>query len=504
MLLCAFPLSAQQSAADQKSAVDQKSAANQKEPEDDTPRLILAISTADYPATPGDVYNLSFAVSGTAVSVPLTLDAVYQLKIQNMGTINARNKTYLQVRQEVENLISKNYPMSGPSLTLVRMGHFTVQVGGETTVTDIQNVDGLTRVSTLAATNLTDKASIRFVQVIPANGKARTCDLFIANRNGDLSQNPYVSPGDRILIPSAGRIVELQGEVYRPGSYELLPEEGLERLVQYYGDGFNLSADSSRITLSRISTETPGETRVFSYQENSGMTLEDRDVISVGNKAAKRPVAFFEGALSRETAAVEEITEDTKKIPTAVEKTTGEVEGMAKLEYPFYEGETLGNAVLTNAGRFSSASDLVNAYVIREGNHIPMDLTRYIYYNDFSRDIPLVNGDVIIIPFRQYFVLVSGAVTQPGRFPYVPDRQAEYYINLAGGRDDLRNNKRGVTIRDINNRMVKDTVIIEPEMMITVPTNRFSARFNQYGPIVTTIISIISSVISILAVTGSF
>jgi protein involved in polysaccharide export with SLBB domain len=99
-------------------------------------------------------------------------------------------------------------------------------------------------------------------------------------------------------------------------------------------------------------------------------------------------------------------------------------------------------------------------------------------------------------------VLVSGAVKAPGRFPYVPDRQADYYINLAGGRDDLLNNKWGVTIRDMNNKKVKKNVMIEPEMMISVPTNRFSARFNQYGPIITTILSIAASVISILAITG--
>jgi protein involved in polysaccharide export with SLBB domain len=460
------------------------------------PRLMLALSTADYPATPGDVYNLSYyaVIAGNSpqmVSMPLVLDAGYQLKVQNMGTVNARNKTYLQVRQEVEGLVSRNYPMSGPVLTLARIGNFTVLVTGETVNAGNRSVDGLTRVSVLL-TFLTGKASIRFIKVTHANGTTRTCDLFAAARNGDLSQNPYIAPGDRILIPPAGRIVQIQGEVYRPGTYELLPGEELESLIAYYGDGFTLAANPCRIRLTRISSEAPGETRIFPYDGNAGIVLADLDVVEVENKAAVRPVVFFEGALSLGTAAVEQ--------------TGAAVEGAAKMEYPFYEGETLGNAARANAGRFTASSDLTQVYVIRNGEHIPMDLNRHLYYNDFSRDIALENGDIIVVPFRQYFVLVSGAVKLPGRYPYAPDRQADYYINLAGGRDELLNNGRGITITDMHKRTEKlraDTVI-QPETMIRVPTNRFTAHFNQYGPIITTILSIVTACLTIFAITGSF
>jgi protein involved in polysaccharide export with SLBB domain len=719
---------------------------------------MLALSTSDYPATPGDVYNLSYHAGitgngGMAVSIPLVLDAGYQLKVQNMGTINARNKTYLQVRREVESLVSRNYPMSGPTLTLARMGSFTVLVTGETTNAGNRGVDGLTRIAALSS-SLTGKASIRFIKVTHANGTTSTYDLFAAARNGDLSQNPYVSPGDKIVIPAAGRIVQLQGEAYRagryelladehlveliekygdgftkeaaqdklvitrlnpalegsrevinlswqskdavtledgdivsvinkelnrqavffegamfpvvedeelqdrderthavtripyyfypgetigqagrnlrnyfsdvsdlsaayilrgeeqiavnlerflyrnetegdvplasgdivvipyrryytmtgevniagnraldslarlsalltdltakassrlvtvtseagatatydlfqarrfgdlsqdpyirprdtiqvlpagrvvtlngevfrPGVYELLPGEDLVALVEQYGDGFTLAADPGRIRLTRINAEAAGETKVFDFKENAGMTLKDRDVISVGNKALTRPVVFFEGAIAQATATVE--------------GTTAEVTGTAKMEYPFYEGETLGNAARASAGRFTVSSDLANAYVIRDGRHIAMDLRRYVYHNDFSRDITLVNGDTIVIPFRQYFVLVSGAVKLPGRYPYVPDRQADYYISLAGGRDDLQNNGRGITITDMNKRKMKDDVMIEPETIIWVPINRFTVYFNQYGPVITTVLSIVSTVLTIFAVTG--
>jgi hypothetical protein len=202
-------------------------------------------------------------------------------------------------------------------------------------------------------------------------------------------------------------------------------------------------------------------------------------------------VAFFEGALSQGAATVEQ--------------TGTAIEGTAKMEYPFYEGETLGSAARAIAGRFTASSDLAKTYVIRNGEQIPIDLNRYLYYNDFSRDLALENGDIIVIPFRQYFVLVSGAVKLPGRYPYVPDRLADYYITLAGGRDELLNNGRGIRVTDMNEKTgrLRADAVIMPETMIWVPTNRFTAYFNQYGPVITAILSIVSTVITIFAITGN-
>jgi hypothetical protein len=80
----------------------------------------------------------------------------------------------------------------------------------------------------------------------------------------------------------------------------------------------------------------------------------------------------------------------------------------------------------------------------------------------------------------------------------------EYYVNLAGGQDELLNNGLGMKVYDMNNKRLPKTGNIPPESMISVPINRFSAKFNQFGPIITTILSIVSTTISILVLSGSF
>jgi protein involved in polysaccharide export with SLBB domain len=365
-------------------------------------------------------------------------------------------------------------------------------LSGEVIEAGDKPLSSLTRLSALA-TEFTDKASTRFVRIRSAAGKTRDYDLFLARRFGDLSQDPYIRPGDRIHIPAAGRIVSISGEVFRPGTYELLPEEHLDALISYYADGFTLNADTERIRLSRIHTleGLSGETQFTSFRESPRVLLEDRDRIFVDDKSVNRPVVFFEGALSPMRT-------------TEVEETSAEIEGTSKMEYPFYYGETLGNAVRAIRKQFTAVSDLTNGYILRGEEQIPVDLRPFLYEHDFSKDMALENGDTIIIPFKQYFVLVSGAVKAPGRYPYVPDRQAEYYINLAGGRDELLNSGRGIKVFDMYHKNLKLSDHIPPESMISVPVNTFTAKFNQFAPVITTILSLVSATLSILAITGVF
>jgi protein involved in polysaccharide export with SLBB domain len=363
---------------------------------------------------------------------------------------------------------------------------------GEVAETGSRSITALTRLSALL-TDLSAKASTRLAIVSSPGGPEKIYDLFLSRRFGDLSQDPYIRPGDTIRVPAAGRRVSIQGEVFRPGEYELLPGEGLRELVEYYADGFTLAADPEGLDLTRISVSPGqvGEARHISYREQVDFALEDRDQVTVRNKIEKRPRIFFEGALY---AA---ITGD-------VETTSAGIEGTTLVEYPFFSGETLGNAAYNLRDRFGAVSDLRKAYMIRGQEHIPVDMYQFVYHRDFSKDMVLENGDTIIIPFQQYFVLVSGAVIAPGRYPYVPDRMAEYYINLAGGRDDLLNTGGGIKISDMNNQRLDPGNFIKPETIIEVPTNRLSARINQYAPVISIVLTLISTTLSIFAIMGIF
>jgi protein involved in polysaccharide export with SLBB domain len=106
-------------------------------------------------------------------------------------------------------------------------------------------------------------------------------------------------------------------------------------------------------------------------------------------------------------------------------------------------------------------------------------------------------NDTLVIPFRQYFVTVSGAVINPGRYPYIPDRNWEYYIALAGGFKEEQNSLKKVTIWNVLGEKLNKNSIITPETVINAETNAFLYHFNRTAPVVTTILSLVMTFISV-------
>jgi len=97
-------------------------------------------------------------------------------------------------------------------------------------------------------------------------------------------------------------------------------------------------------------------------------------------------------------------------------------------------------------------------------------------------------------------VSVAGAVTTPGRYPYIPGRDWEYYIGLAGGFIVDKNFNQTVTIKDLNGKVMKKSDPIAPETTITAATNSFTYYFGKYSPVITVLLSAISATATLIAV----
>jgi protein involved in polysaccharide export with SLBB domain len=62
--------------------------------------------------------------------------------------------------------------------------------------------------------------------------------------------------------------------------------------------------------------------------------------------------------------------------------------------------------------------------------HIPSDLSRLA---KTPGDVQLRDGDVLIIPKKTNYVVVSGQVYNPTAVSYVPGRSAKWYLSQSGG-----------------------------------------------------------------------
>lgn len=462
----------------------------------DTPDAQLAMSESSYPVTAGDVYTLAFAAGATPVSYSIPVDSTYKIRIANLGVIDCKNLTYLQLKNMVTGIVQKNYPMGGVQFVLTSPATFRVTITGEVVKTVQKNAWALTRLSTFIKESFTDYSSSRNIKIVSESGEEKTYDLFLADRKGDLSQDPYLRPGDKIVVNRISRRVALNGAVERPGVYELLDGENLKKLIDYYGNGFESLADLSRIELYRSVTGNHDSGEKLYLNEQSyvdDFKLICYDEITISTFEDLKPVVFVEGAVTNTNTNINTVT-DTNTNTNLVAST--------KIAMRFNNGEDYAFFVRNNKDMFTDVSDLENAYILRGSETIPVDLSKMLYDATYYSKIEIKYNDRLIVPFKQFFVTVSGAVYSPGRYPYIPDRTWDYYVGLAGGFIKEKNKMDAVTIIDINGKKHKKTEFILPEMTIDAKANSGLYYFNQYAPVITTILSAVSTSISVLAVTG--
>jgi protein involved in polysaccharide export with SLBB domain len=276
------------------------------------------------------------------------------------------------------------------------------------------------------------------------------------------------------------RRITIEGAVRRPGTYDLMSKENLRDLIEVYGDGLTPLADPSRIGLTRyVNGMDKVGNKVYLTEKaiKEDFTLENYDVVEVPSIMSVRPVLFVEGAVG----ASEE----------------GNLTASNRITVRFEPGEDYGSLVRRNLGWFSAVSDTTNAYIMRNGERIAINLDPLLYSMDYQSHHYLEQYDTLVIPFRQYFVTVSGAVRNPGRYPYIPDRNWEYYVALAGGFNKDQNSFRKIAITDIEGRSLSKKDKITPETIINAETNAFLYHFNQVSPFITTTLSLIMTFLSL-------
>jgi len=444
--------------------------------------LMLARSDPNFRVTPGDVYTLTFLLNGNLVSHTIVVDTAYRIRVANLGIVNGEGQTFAQVRNRVEAIVANNIPLSGPQLTLAQPAIFRVFVDGQVRRTGEHSAWALTRLSSLVDDNLTRLSSTRDVTIRSVNGQTQVFDLFQFWRFGDQTQNPYLRPGDVITFNRVSRVVTIRGAVERPGTYQLLYGENIRDLIESYGGGFAPLADRTRIELVRhLNSEDAAGNRIFLTQDDleNGFVLEDYDVITVPAMRDLRPVLFVEGAV------------DIYNTPRffAHER----LYASNRITVQFHAGETYASMVQRNRGWFSSMSDTENARIVRQcGEEIPINLNNALFDASYRSEILIQHSDTLIIPFRQFFVTVSGGVARPGRLPFIPDRGWEYYIAMAGGFSPARNACGRVVITDKHGNRLNPGDPIGPETVIHARTNSVFFWARQVGPVLSVILSGIS------------
>jgi protein involved in polysaccharide export with SLBB domain len=448
-------------------------------------RVLSAISNTAYPVTPGDIIALSYTDGRERIELQLQVDGSYRVVIPAIGTADGRGKTFEEFAREIERLVETYLPFSLPRAVLTGTGVFSVTVRGEVNATQEVPAWGLSRLSSVvdAATRF---ASTRRVQITRSDGTTLVCDLYVALREGDLSQNPLVRAGDVVTIERAKQIITLAGEVARPGVYQLLPGEGLSELINRYGNGVLPSGDSQAVLVRRYQEGTTKTVDVLRVSQESfdSFSLQHLDTVYISPVVPLSRAVTIEGAINMG---------ETQSQSSALSSS-------GRVYYQFFPGETVLEMMQSIAHRFSAVSDLRETYLLRADRLLPVDVQAILMGGDEqSAQLTLKEGDRFVIPFNQLFVNVTGAVMRPGTFPYIPDKTAAYYINLAGGFDPAKNRNGAYTVLDKAGTELQKNETVPPEAVVTAKLNTFQAVNGMNLATTVTIVGLVATILSIVA-----
>lgn len=259
-----------------------------------------------------------------------------------------------------------------------------------------------------------DIGSYRNIEVIRNDKVIRVVDLYKFLSRGDQSDNINLKDNDVIRIPAYKARISLEGEVKRPGIFELVADENLERILEYAG-WFTENAYINRIA---VEQKTGSERKVAdlnaanyaSYIPHAG------DVIAVAkildryeNRVQIRGAVFRPGTYS---------IEQNMTVKSLIEKANGVVE----------------NVFLERATLIREQADLTKTYLTV---NLKAALT-----GDSAQNTLLQKEDELVIYFNydlleKHAITISGEVRKPGTYSYTSEITLQNIIMEAEGLTDL-------------------------------------------------------------------
>lgn len=239
---------------------------------------------ADYVMGPGDELSVQlFGSQNRTLQLIVTRDGV--VNFPELGPIRVGGMTFNAARRAIEARVEQGMIGVQASVAMGDTRGIRVFVLGEAKLPGSYTVPGLATMTTalFASGGVKPIGSLRDIQLKRQGQVVRRLDLYDLLIRGDTSDDAKLLPGDVIFIPPVGPTVAVDGEVKRPGLYELRDETSIADVVRMAG-GFTPEADATRATLTRIDAERRRVVQDVDLVQGAGRTQAPRngDVLRIG------------------------------------------------------------------------------------------------------------------------------------------------------------------------------------------------------------------------------
>jgi protein involved in polysaccharide export with SLBB domain len=386
----------------------------------DTPTLNFEPSSklatpVNYILGPGDELQISvYGVQEFNASVPVTVEG--KVNIQYVGQISVSGMTIEAATQKIKGAMGRVYStvrsgqsQVGVSLTRIRTIKVTLigsKQPGNYSVSSLATVYNALFLGGGPGKN----GSYRNIELLRNNKVYKKIDIYQFLVNGNQSDNVGLKDNDVIRIPAYTQRVTVEGQVKRPGIFEMKTGETFNDLLSF-ASGFNEFAYTASVN---VLQKTNKEFKVKDIKESE--------------YGSYRPLA---GDVFRVSKILNRF-ENRIKIEGAVFRPD---------TYSFYEGMRVSDLIAQAEGLKEDAyAD--RATIVRLKPDLTTEVTNVnlakVLAGDSEADIPLQREDIVtvysILDFREeYKITIDGEIKKPGVYEYQDNLTLNDLLVQAGG-----------------------------------------------------------------------
>jgi protein involved in polysaccharide export with SLBB domain len=374
----------------------------------------------DYQLGPEDVLVVDLW-GATQKYLELTVTAEGTVRPENLAPVYVNGLSIETASEKIIDRLSQIYgglkAKSGEKssifhqISLGSIRSINIEVVGDVARPSLYSLPSLATVYTAlhAAGGPTENGTFRNIRLIRNNKLLTTVDVYSFLTNGIRSGDERLRNGDVIIVEPSNSRVELEGEIKKPGLFELKSDENFQDLLNY-ASGFTSSAFKATVTVKRNGDR---ERQIIDVNTEEFQTFipQDGDLIEVSailDRFSNRVI--INGAIFREG------------------------------EYQLTENLTLKD-LINKAGGLRGDAYMTRATIYRTNEDfsqvtIPVDLRSLIDGN--ISDIALLREDVVKITSiydikEEFYVQVTGEVLEGGVYPFFNQMTVQDLIILAGG-----------------------------------------------------------------------
>jgi len=291
------------------------------------------------------------------------------------------------------------------------------------------------------------KYSSRNILIIHNDGSSQIADFEDAAVTGNIEMDPFVRENDIITIPSEPYEfpeISISGAVLRPVRLPYKSNDNIGKLLKF-GYGIREDADLDNIFLSTADgrKEKLNLNSDLSF-DNPDRPIEPGSSIIIGEqkrKTTKTGIVYIQGFVNKPGSYV--LNDNLTNLYDLIAEAGGFMnEAYLPLAYILRNDRSFLNRTfpLWDISENFQYSDLKLEDTVRfklDVNYkkpiVSCDFVKAFIDSNEQYNIPLLDGDLIIVPDNPRTVYVYGQVNEPGYIEFEPERTINWYIEKAGG-----------------------------------------------------------------------